>query len=111
MISRSVGAFSQREIVGCEQRSRPVSGSRPHASLKGRIPAQPVEVIAIGIAAADRQHAGAQYVRDRVSDAQQITPIGNVRGERVGNFAAALQPARATSRRRRRTTGRRRTQL
>jgi hypothetical protein len=25
-----------------------------------------------------------------VSDAQQITPIGNVRGERLGNFAAAL---------------------
>ena len=34
VISRSVGAFSQREIVGCEHRSRPMSGSRPHASLK-----------------------------------------------------------------------------
>jgi hypothetical protein len=34
MISRSVGAFSQREMVGCEQRSLPVSGRRPHANLK-----------------------------------------------------------------------------
>jgi hypothetical protein len=34
MISRSVGAFSQREMVGCEQRSPPLSGSRPQASLK-----------------------------------------------------------------------------
>src|SRR3954447_8305154 len=34
MISRNVGAFSQREMVGCEQRSLPVSGRRPHASLK-----------------------------------------------------------------------------
>jgi hypothetical protein len=34
MISRNVGAFSQREMVGCEQRSPPVSGSRPQASLK-----------------------------------------------------------------------------
>jgi hypothetical protein len=28
------GAFSQREMVGCEQRSPPLSGSRPQASLK-----------------------------------------------------------------------------
>src|SRR6202795_585191 len=32
--SRRFGAFSQRETVGCEHRSRPVSGKRPHASLK-----------------------------------------------------------------------------
>ncbi len=31
--SRKLGAFSQRETVGCEHRSRPVSGSRPQASL------------------------------------------------------------------------------
>jgi hypothetical protein len=36
MISRGVGAFSQREMVGCEQRSPPVSGSRPQASFKAR---------------------------------------------------------------------------
>ena len=31
--SRSPGAFSQRERVGCEHRSTPLSGSRPQASL------------------------------------------------------------------------------
>ena len=40
MISRSVGAFSQREMVGCEQRSPPVSGSRPQASFAGYYLAQ-----------------------------------------------------------------------
>ena len=33
MISRKVGAFSQRDMVGCEHRSCPVSGNRPQASL------------------------------------------------------------------------------
>jgi len=33
-ISRKVGAFSQRDMVGCEHRSSPVSGKRPQASLK-----------------------------------------------------------------------------
>ena len=28
------GAFSQRDTVGCEQRSVPLSGKRPQASLK-----------------------------------------------------------------------------
>ena len=34
--------------------------------LEGRIEAQSVEVVAIGIAAANRQHAGAQDIRNRV---------------------------------------------
>ena len=32
--SRSAGAFSQREMVGCEHRSVPLSGNRPQANLK-----------------------------------------------------------------------------
>ncbi len=35
MTSLSLGAFSSRESVGCEQRSRPLSGSRPQASCNG----------------------------------------------------------------------------
>jgi hypothetical protein len=31
---RRSGAFSQRDIVGCEARSSPLSDSRPQASLK-----------------------------------------------------------------------------
>jgi len=32
--SRKLGAFSQRDTVGCEHRSWPLSGKRPQASLK-----------------------------------------------------------------------------
>src|SRR5262249_53159540 len=34
MTSRRFGAFSQRDMVGCEHRSSPLSGNRPQASLK-----------------------------------------------------------------------------
>jgi hypothetical protein len=50
---------------------------------KGWIAAQPVEVVAIGIAAANRQHASSQHIGDCVRDVQTIAPVGNVRGERV----------------------------
>jgi hypothetical protein len=42
----------------------------------GRIEAQPVEVVAIGIAAANRQHAGAQDIRNRVRDVRGIAMVG-----------------------------------
>ena len=45
--------------------------------LEGRIEAQPVEVVAIGIAAANRQHAGAQHIGNRVRDVRGIAPVGN----------------------------------
>ena len=90
MISRSVGAFSQREMVGCEHRSAAGVGQASARQLEGRIAAQPVEVVAVGIAAADRQHAGAQHIGDRVRDVRGIAPVGNQRGKRVGNFAPAL---------------------
>lgn len=75
MISRSVGAFFQREMVGCEQTEQ-TSGLQ----LEGRIVAQPVEVITIWIAAADRQHSGSQHIGDRVRDVRRIMPASNVSG-------------------------------
>jgi hypothetical protein len=51
---------------------------------------KPVEVVAIGIAAANRQHAGAQDIRDRVRDVRRIAVVGNKSGERVGNCAPAI---------------------
>jgi hypothetical protein len=62
----------------------------PDATLEGRITAQPVEIVAIGIATADRQHAGSQYIGDRVRDVRRITPVSNVSGKRIGDFAAAI---------------------
>ena len=67
---RSVGTFSQRDIVGCEHRSSPLSGKRPQASLKpGSSPAaQMIEVVSVLITASDREHAGTQNVADAVRD-------------------------------------------
>jgi hypothetical protein len=44
--------------------------------LEGWIAAQPVEVVAIGIAAANRQHASSQHIGDCVRDVQTIAPVG-----------------------------------
>jgi hypothetical protein len=69
----------------------PAGGGQASAcQLEGRIVAQPVEVIAIGIAAADRQHAGSQHISDRVRDVQRITPVSNVSSKCIGDFPAAI---------------------
>jgi len=65
-------------------------GQASAGQLEGRITAQPVKVIAIGIAAADRQHAGSQHIGDCVRDVRRITPVCNVSGKCIGNFAAAI---------------------
>jgi hypothetical protein len=89
MISRSVGAFSSaRWSAASRDPWRCRAGVRTPA--EGHVPAQPVEVVVIGIAAADRQHAGAQHIGDRVRDVRGIAPVGNKCGERVRNFAAAI---------------------
>jgi hypothetical protein len=35
--SRNVGAFPQRDMVGCEHRSCLLSGNRPQGKLEGRV--------------------------------------------------------------------------
>jgi hypothetical protein len=49
-----------------------------------------VEVVAIGIAAANRQHAGAQDIRNRVRDVRGIAMVGNKSGKRISNCAPAI---------------------
>jgi hypothetical protein len=58
--------------------------------LEGRIKPQPVEVVAIGVAAANRQHAGAQDIRDRMRDVCGIAMVGNQHREPVGNSAPPI---------------------
>ena len=65
-------------------------GQASTRQLEGRVAAEPVEVVAIGIAAANRQHAGAQHIGDRVRDVRRIAPVGNVSGQRGGDFAPAF---------------------
>jgi hypothetical protein len=89
MISRSVGAFSQREMVGCAEVTAAVR--QPSAGqLECRIEAQPVKVVAIGIAATNRQHAGAQHIRNRVRDVRGIAMVGNKSGKRINNCTPAI---------------------
>jgi hypothetical protein len=52
--------------------------------------AQPVEVVAIGIAAANRQHAGAQDIRDRVRNVRGIAMVGNKSGKRISNCTPTI---------------------
>ena len=65
-------------------------GQASACQLESRITAQPVEVIAIGIAATNRQHAGSQDIGDRMRDVRRITPVSKISGKRIGDFAAAI---------------------
>jgi hypothetical protein len=62
-------------------------GQASARQLESRVAAQPVEVVAIGIAAADRQHAGAQHIGNRVCDVRCIPSIGNQSRERSRDVA------------------------
>ncbi len=90
MVSFSVGAFSQRETVGCEHKSVPVSGSRPQASLNAGSERRKSKSLAVLVAAGDRQPARSQHILDRVRDVRGIARIGNQSGERSGEGAPPL---------------------
>ena len=81
-----VGAFSQRETVGCEQRSRPVSGKRPQASE-----AQPVKIVSVFITAGDGKDPGAQDLGKQMDDPVRIALVGDYPGELVGDTEAPLR--------------------
>ena len=51
---------------------------------------QPVEIIAVGITAGDRQHAAFQYVLDRVRDVSRVARIGDQGSEDLGETAPPL---------------------
>jgi hypothetical protein len=52
--SRRLGAFSQRDIVGCDHRSSPVSGKASASQLEAAVAAQIIEIVDILIAAGAR---------------------------------------------------------
>lgn len=62
----------------------------PAGELERRIETQPIKVIAIGIAAGNRQHAGSQHILKRVRDVRGIARIGDQHGKRLGNAAPFL---------------------
>ena len=84
---------------------------RPAASRSGRFQRERVEVIAIGIAAADRQHAGSQHISDRVRNVQKDHASQQCDQQVYRRLSRGDRPARAASHRYQRTAGFRRTPL
>ena len=90
--SRHDGAFSSRDKVGCDIRSRPVSGKRPQASLNAGSK-QHVEVVAILVAASDGEHARPDHVGVAVGRARRIARVGQATGKARGKTEPFLDPA------------------
>src|SRR5215475_8783769 len=84
MTSRRFGAFSQRDMVGCEHRSSPLSGSAA-GQLEGGVKAQPIEIVGILVAAGDCQNASPQNLRQPVHKPQRITWISDHRRKLLGD--------------------------
>ena len=80
-------------MVGCEQRSRPLSGAWPEASLNRGSVRERVAVVGIFVAAGDRQHAEAEHGGECVDDLCLIAPIADAACQRVGQAEAALRLA------------------
>ena len=98
------GAFSRRLMVGCEQRSRPLSGAFPTASLNtasarsasqssASSPGTGFAAPRTGSAAGDRQHTEAQHGGEGVDDQRLVAPIANTACQRVGQAQTALRLA------------------
>jgi len=65
-------------------------GQTTAGQLEGGIAAQAVEVVAVLVAAADREQAGADHVGEPVGDARGIAAVGDQLGEAVGDAETAL---------------------
>ena len=98
------GAFSRRLMVGWEQRSRPLSGARPTASLKRGSPRRASQSSAsfpgsgfagprTGSPAGDREHAEAQHRRQRVDHPLRVAPLPDAARQRLGQAEPALRRA------------------
>ena len=109
--SLSVGAFSQREMGRLRAQVLAGVGQAAARQLEGRVRAQPVEVVAVGIAAADRQHPGSEHVGNGVRDMIGIARIGDVASEGFRDTAPTFREPEQHDARCRRTDGHRRTKL
>ena len=84
-----VGRFASRDMVGGEQSSGPVSGSRPTA-ISSRIVAQGVAVIRIRVAGGDQQGAEADHLGRTMPHPLGGSRIGDAAGQPLGNLQLPL---------------------
>ena len=80
-------------MVGCEQRSRPLSRRVPHGQLEQGVGAERVAVVGILVAAGDRQHAEAQHGGERVDDQCRVAPVADTACQRLGQAEAPFRLA------------------
>jgi hypothetical protein len=71
-------AFSRREKVGCEARSAPLSGSRPHTALSSGSTRRVVAAVLVGVAAGDLENPLADQRRQAVQH-WAAAPVGECR--------------------------------
>ena len=95
------GAFSRRLMVGWEQRSRPLSGARPTASLKRGSPRRASQSSASSYPQAIREHAEAKHRRQRVDHPLRVAPLPDTTRQRLGQAEPAFGPAQQDPARRR----------
>ena len=92
-ISIFEGAFSSRDIVGCEHRGSPLSGGLAHRHLEDRIVAQRIAIVGVFVAGRDREHPKPQHLRQRVLDAFGLAPVPDARSQPVGQAKLPLHAA------------------
>ena len=80
---RRSGAFSQRDRVGCEARSSPLSGSRPQASLKAGSLRRSSRSSPSGYPQAMAKMRARRMSAQRVGDLVRITVVGDDRRKRI----------------------------
>src|SRR5438876_834328 len=87
------GAFSRRDIVGCEHRGSPLSGRRPTAILKTGSYLSEIAIVGVFIARSDRKHPKPKHLRKRMLDALGLAPFPDARRKPIGETKLPLHPA------------------
>jgi len=88
------GAFSSRDMVGCEHSGPPPARrSSAESHLEQRVGAQDVAVVGVVIPGGDGEHPEADHLGHRVIDAQRIAGIAQACRQTVADPKPALDLA------------------
>ena len=95
-ISRAIsifeGAFSSRDIVGCEHKGSPALRQPAHRHLEDRIVSQRVAIVGVLVARRDREHPKPEHLLDRMQNPVRIAPVSQARCQTRRNSQPLLDP-------------------